>query len=100
MAIKKALNRKMCPRYLGPLIIISRNQGGTYIVSELDGSVFHRPVAAFRVIPYFACTKIEILPLEELIDISTQQLQELRDSKAADPDSKDNNDDVNLLADD
>ena len=69
-AIKKALNRKMCARYLGPLIIISRNKGGAYIVSELDGSVLDRPIAAFRVIPYFARTALNIPPLDDLIDIS------------------------------
>ena len=46
-AIKKSLNRKMRARYVGPLIVISQNKGGAYIVSELDGSVFNRPIAAF-----------------------------------------------------
>jgi hypothetical protein len=69
-AVEKALNRKMGPQYLGPLIIISQNWGNAYIIVELDGSVFHCPVAAFQVIPYFTCSKITILPLAELLDIS------------------------------
>jgi len=39
-AIEKALNRKMCPQYLGPLIMISHNRGGAYILAKLDGSLF------------------------------------------------------------
>lgn len=53
-AIEKSLNRKMRPRYLGPLVIISRNRGGAYILAELNGAVFDQPVAQFRVIPYKA----------------------------------------------
>lgn len=88
-AIEKALNRKMRARYLGPLIIISRNRGGAYIVSELDGSVLDRPVAAFRVIPYFARTKIEIPPLADLIDISQSRLRQMEHSTTSDPDDDD-----------
>ncbi|KNZ78116.1 hypothetical protein J132_01640 [Termitomyces sp. J132] len=39
-------NKKMKTRYLGPLVVISRNCGGAYIICELDGSVLHCPVAA------------------------------------------------------
>jgi hypothetical protein len=69
-AIEKALNRKMRARYLGPVIVLSRNKGGAYVLTELDGSVFHRPVAAFRVIPYSPRSKITLPPLDELLDIS------------------------------
>jgi hypothetical protein len=88
-AIEKALNRKMRARYLGPVIVLARNKGGAYVLSELDGSVFHRPIAAFRVIPYFARRKIDLPPLDELLDISRQRLQELKDSTATDPDDED-----------
>jgi hypothetical protein len=72
-AIEKSLNRKMCARYLGPLIVIARNRGGAYILSELDGAVLDRPVAAFRVIPYFARSTI---PLHEHFeDVSPQRIR-------------------------
>jgi hypothetical protein len=67
----------MRPRYLGPLVVISRNKGGAYILAELDGSLFDRPVAAFRVIPYFACKHINLPPLEDLLDVSIARLREL-----------------------
>jgi hypothetical protein len=82
--IEKALNRKMRPRYLGPLIVISRNFGGAYIVSELDGTVFHRPVAAFRLIPYFPRNAIPIP--DDIIDIDTARLRELETTAIADDD--------------
>jgi hypothetical protein len=44
--IEKSLNTKMHARYIGPLIVVSHNYGGAYILSELDGTVLHRPIAA------------------------------------------------------
>ena len=70
--IEKSLNCKMRSRYLGPLIVILQNKGSAYIVSELNGLVFDHPIAAFRVILYFAHHHIPIPPLNELIDISAQ----------------------------
>ena len=90
-AIEKSLNRKMCARYLGPLIVISQNRGGTYIIAELDGSVLDCPVATFQVILYFTHHWIDIPPLNELIDISMHRLHELEESTATDP--KDESDD-------
>ena len=97
--IEKALNRKMRPWYLGPLIVLDRNKGGAYIIAELNGSVFDRPIAAFHVIPYFTQTTIQLPPLNDLLNISKAQLQELWDSMVADPDNN-NCDNVELLPDD
>ena len=90
-AIEKALNQKMQAHYLGPLIVMSPNKGGAYIIAKLDGSVFDRPVAAFRVIPYFARTSIAIPPLDELLDISQLQLIQMEESMSED--SKEEDDD-------
>jgi len=85
-AIEKALNKKMKPRYLGPLIVISKNKGGAYIIAELDGTLFDRPIAAFRLVPYFARKRIALPPLKDLLDISKERLDELRKSTSADLD--------------
>jgi hypothetical protein len=88
-AIEKVLNWKMRPRYLGPMIVISRNKGGAYIICNLDGTLAHAPIAAFRVVPYLARKSIDIPDLEEHIDVSVAQLHELEYSTTADPDNPD-----------
>jgi hypothetical protein len=87
----------MRSQYLGPLIVLSRNKGGAYIIAELDGSVFNQPIAAFQVISYFAHTKIDLPPLDKLLNISQQRLQELQDSTEADPEDEDVGDSANPL---
>jgi hypothetical protein len=86
-AIEKALNRKMRARYIGPLVVISRNKGGAYIICELNGTVFDRPVAAFRVIPYFARKSLDLPELDQFLDIPADRLQSMEDSVLADPDA-------------
>jgi hypothetical protein len=87
-AIEKSLNRKMRPRYLGPVVVISRNKGGAYIICELNGSVFDRPVAAFRVIPYFARKSLSLPNLDKFLDISTSRLRQMEHSTVEDPEEE------------
>lgn len=77
--IEKSLNRKMRAQYTGPLVVVSRNRGGAYVLCKLDGSVLHRAVGAFRLIPYLARTEIP-LP-SNFADISDKCLAELVDSE-------------------
>jgi hypothetical protein len=73
-AIEKALNRKIQPQYLGPLIVISHNFGGTYIISKLNGSIVHHLITTFHVIPCFAQKYIPIP--KHFININSTRLQE------------------------
>ena len=79
-AIEKSLNKKTRRRFLGPYVVVSRNRGGAYVLAELDGTVFDRPVAAFRVHPFFARKEPIDLPLEWL-DTDPQRLRELEASE-------------------
>lgn len=76
--VEFSLDKKMKPRYLGPMVVIRVTKGRSYIVAELDGAVYHNKIARFRVIPYNARKKITIPDnIHEMIDLSERQLEEL-----------------------
>ncbi|KAI0054529.1 hypothetical protein BV25DRAFT_1765069, partial [Artomyces pyxidatus] len=87
-AIEKSLNRKMRARYLGPYVVLSRNRGGAYILAELDGATFDRPVAAFRLVPYLARKQLTLPPLQDFIDVPLSRIAELEDSDEIDPEAE------------
>ena len=88
-------NKKMRPRYLGPLVVISRNRGGAYILCELDGSVLHRPVAAFCLVPYLARESIPIPT--DTFDIDTDHLRILEETDLLDDEDNLDNPDEEVL---
>ena len=57
-----SLDRKTKPRWISPMVVVQQMKGGSYILSELDGSVSKLCFAAFRVIPYHARKHIAIDP--------------------------------------
>jgi hypothetical protein len=51
--IEATSNAKCKPHYFGPMVVVSRSQGGSYRLAEVDGTISKLKFAAFRLIPYF-----------------------------------------------
>ena len=48
------IGSKTKPRYFGPMVIVRRLKGGSYVLAEMDGSWSKLKFAAFRLVPYHA----------------------------------------------
>jgi hypothetical protein len=66
------------------------------VLCELNGSVFDRPVAAFRVIPYFARKALALPNLDDFLDVPISRIEEMEQSTS----SGDSADDEDLPLDD
>ena len=85
--IESSLDKKMKPRYYGPMIVVSRSLGGAYVLAELNGAVFHQKIGAFRVIPYFARQKLNLSEdIRNLVDLSNLGLARLEATPDEDKD--------------
>ena len=100
-AIEKSLDKKMKARYLGPMVVIRRTKGGSYVVAELNGALWQQKVGAFRCVPSFAQKSIELPEnLLEWLEISEEGLQKILSSEDVDQEWTGGNDltfgDMNL----
>ena len=60
------------------MVVMRKLQGGTYILAELDGSVWQNKVAVFRVLPYLSRKKLDFnSEVKDLLDASEESLMEL-----------------------
>ncbi|KAF7777764.1 hypothetical protein Agabi119p4_3836 [Agaricus bisporus var. burnettii] len=83
-AIEMSADRKMKPRYLGPMVVVRRLRGGAYILADYNGAVWQNKVAAFRVIPYLARKKIEFNEeLQTLLDSTEEELNWLENEHSS-----------------
>ena len=72
----KGLSNKTKPRFLGPMVVIRKTRGGSYILGELDGALSKLRFAAFRLIPYLP-RDIHSVPVTKLADFSQDELEDL-----------------------
>lgn len=63
--VEKSLNKKHQPRYLGPFQVVHRTQNGSYVLQELDGTIWRQKVAAFRILPYISRDDVRLTDLHQ-----------------------------------
>lgn len=77
-SVEKSLNTKMAIRYNGPMIVVRRTKGGSYLCCEMNGAMLHGKIAQFRVIPYLARERMTVPEnVLRMIDLSKETLEEL-----------------------
>ncbi len=67
---------KAKPRYFGPMIVLRRTTRGSYVLSELDGSISKLRFAAFRLVPYHP-RDLRSVPVTKITDLSPTQLDDI-----------------------
>ena len=70
--IEESLNRKTKARYLGPMVVVEKTKGRSYVVAELDGATSRLRVAGFRLIPYFSRTRASFFVPPDLEELAVQ----------------------------
>jgi hypothetical protein len=70
----KGMTNKTKPRYLGPMVVIRRTKGGSYILGELDGSLSKLRFAAFRLLPYLP-RNVKSVPVTKLTELDSDDLE-------------------------
>jgi hypothetical protein len=70
-----SVGSKAKPMYHGPLVVVRRTAGGSYILAELDGSISKLRYAAYRLLPYHP-RDIRRIPISSITDMSSEQLDD------------------------
>src|ERR1700710_2014690 len=78
--VEVELNRKMKPHYLGPMIVLRRTVGGSYLLAELDGSVSRLRFKVFRLLPYHPRSRTRI-PVTTVTGLEDEELDRLADGE-------------------
>jgi hypothetical protein len=75
--VEYKLSKKTKPWYLGPMVVVGRTKGGSYMLAELDGTISKLCFAVFRVIPYFPSSKdrISVTQMTGIDDDSIDQFE-------------------------
>jgi hypothetical protein len=72
----KTLSDKTKPRYFGPMVVVRKTKGGSYVLGELDGSMSKLRFAAFRLLPYLP-RDIKAVPVTKFTNDPVEDIDHL-----------------------
>ena len=70
----KTLSDKTKSRYFGPMVVVKRTKGGSYILGELDGALSKLRFAAFRLLPYLP-RDLMAVPVTKFTEVMQNDLE-------------------------
>jgi len=84
--VKYELSKKTKPHYLGPMVVVCRMKGGSYMLAELDGAIskLRFAFATFHVIPYYPCCN-ERVSVTEMMGVDNKSIDEMEASETVEP---------------
>ncbi|KIK78665.1 hypothetical protein PAXRUDRAFT_101518, partial [Paxillus rubicundulus Ve08.2h10] len=85
--VEKELNQKTKPQYMGPMIVLHRTTGGSYLLAKLDGSVSKLRFAAFRLLPYHLHSTSQIV-VTTITGLDEEALDHLAGIEDEEPDDE------------
>jgi hypothetical protein len=86
--VKYELSKKTKPRYLGPMVVVRRTKGGSYMLVELDSAISKLQFAAFHVIPYYPHCD-ERISVTEMTGVDDESIDKMEASETVEPEEDD-----------
>jgi hypothetical protein len=86
--VEYELSKKTKPHYLGPMAVVRRMKGGSYMLAELDGTIFKLRFAAFCVIPYYPRCD-EHVSVTEMMGVDDESIDEMEANETVEPEEDD-----------
>jgi hypothetical protein len=86
--VEYELSKKTKPCYLGPMMVMRRTKGGSYMLAELDGAISKLRFATFRIIPYYPRSE-ERVSVTQMTGIDEESIDQLEAGEKIDPDEDD-----------
>ena len=78
----------MKPCYLGPMVVLCRTTGGSYLLAELDSAISCLQYTAFWLLLYYPCMHITI-PVTDLTGLNDQKLDDFEAEEDVERDKED-----------